>query len=302
MLEQFETEDLWQPSLKTAPPSTKRQPRLASFGLFVLLTLIGFLIFAVTMTFASFLPMWGNYAVRAGFLVIFAGLWWVARGEHRISRFRPVFFAYFAAVLGPSLGFFFGDWGLRLFCLTTHTPAGVAVAKFSQAFLTIVGVLVAARLCGENLASLYIRKGRLILGLGVGLICFAACAVLAFQQPAVRDLGIVKLVPIVPWILFFVASNALMEELVFRGLFLGRYEPLVGKWLAILSTALTFALAHMQVSYAPDILAFLVVTFVLAIAWGWLMNKTGSLWASALFHAGADLLIIVPIFKTLGAA
>ena len=161
--------------------------------------------------------MWGNYAVRAGFLVIFAGVGWVARGEHRISRFRPVFFAYLAAVLGPSLGYFFGDWGLRLFGLTTHTPAGVAVAKFSQAFLTIVGVLVAARLCGENLASLYIRKGRLILGLGVGLICFAACAVLAFQQPAVRDLGIVKLVPIVPWILLFVTSNALMEELVFRG-------------------------------------------------------------------------------------
>jgi uncharacterized protein len=136
----------------------------------------------------------------------------------------------------------------------------------------------------------------------VGLISFAACAVLAFQQPAVRDLGIVKLVPIVPWILLFVASNALMEELVFRGLFLGRYEPLVGKWLAILSTALAFALAHMQVSYAPDILAFLVVTFVPAIAWGWLMHKTGSLWGSALFHAGADLLIIVPIFKTLGAA
>jgi membrane protease YdiL (CAAX protease family) len=287
---------------QTTPSSTMRQQTFARFGLFVLLTVVGFLIFAVTMTFAPFLPMWANFATRAGLLVMFAALWWFARGEHRMSRFRPVFFAYFTAVLAPSLGYFFGDWALRLFGLTAQTPAGIAVAKFSQALLTIVGVLVAAKLWGESLASLYIRKGRLILGLSVGLICFSACAVLASQQPAIRDLGIVKLVPLLPWILLFVVSNALMEELIFRGLFLGRYEPLVGKWLAILSTALAFALAHMQVSYAQDILLFLIVTLVLGIAWGWLMQKTGSLWGSVLFHAGADLLIILPIFKTLGAA
>lgn len=287
---------------QTTPSSTMRQYTFARFGLFLLLTVVGFLIFALTMTFAPSLPMWVNYATRAGLLVMFAALWWMARGEHPLSRFRPVFFAYFTAVLAPSLGYFFADWGLRLFGLTTHTPAGVAVAKFSQAFLIIVGILVTAKLCRENLASLYIRKGRLILGLGVGLIAFAACAILAFQQPAIRDLGMVKLLPLLPWILLFVTSNALMEELLFRGLFLGRYEPLVGKWLAILSTALAFALAHMQVSYAPDIVGFLIVTFVLAIAWGWLMHKTGSVWGSALFHAGADLLIILPIFRTLGAA
>ena len=69
----------------------------------------------------------------------------------------------------------------------------------------------------------------------------------------------------------------------------------VRKWLAIFSTALVFTLAHVQVSYTTPV-GFLVVLLVLAIAWGWLMRKTGSLWGSALFHAGADLLIILPIF------
>jgi uncharacterized protein len=270
-------------------------------GRFVLLTICGFLIFALTMTFVPVLPTRVNYAARAGLLVIFAALWWAARREHRLGHFRPVFFAYFAAVLGPSLGFFFGDWGLRLFGLTTHTPAGIAVAKFSQAFLTVIGILAIARLCGENLASLYIRKGRLLLGLSLGFIGAAACSVLALQQPTIRTLGAAKLVSLFPWILLFVVSNALIEELVFRGLFLGRYEPLVGKWLAILSTALVFTLAHVQVSYRTPV-GFLVVLFGLAIAWGWLMHKTGSLWGSALFHAGADLLIILPIFSSLGAA
>jgi len=270
-------------------------------GLFALLTICGFLIFALTMTFVSDLPGWAIYATRAGFPVTFCTLWWVARDGHPLNRFRPVFFAYFTAVIGLSLGFFFADRGLKLLGLTTQTPIGIAVAKFLQASLIVIGILVVARLCGEDLASLYIRKGRLLLGISVGLITAAACLILALLQPAVRVLGTARLMSLAPWILIFVVSNAFMEELLFRGLFLGRYEPLIGKWLAILSTALTFTLAHMQVTYAPNLWGFLLVTLGLSIAWGWLMQKTESLWGSALFHAGADLLIILPVFSSFGA-
>ena len=270
-------------------------------GLFALLTICGFLIFALTMTFVPLLPMWANYAARAGFLVIFGALWWAARDEGQLSRFRPVFFAYFTAVLGLSLGFFFADRALKLFGLTTQTPVGIAMAKFLQASLIVIGILAVARLCGEDLASLYIRKGRLLLRLSVGLITAAACLVLTLLQPAVRALGTARLISLAPWILLFVVSNAFMEELLFRGLFLGRYEPLMGKWLAILSTGLAFTLAHMQVTYAPNLWAFLLITFGFSIAWGWLMQKSGSLWGPVLFHAGADFLIILPIFSSLGA-
>jgi membrane protease YdiL (CAAX protease family) len=272
------------------------------FGLFVLLTIGGFLIFALTMTFVSVLPVWANDAVRIGLLVLLGALWWLARAGHPLNRFRPVLFAYLSAVLSLSLGFYYADKGLRLFGLTTQTPSGIAVAKFLQASLIVIGILAAARLCDENLASLYLRKGRLMLGLGVGLITAAALLLLSLLQPAVRALGTAKLVSLAPWILLFVVSNAFMEELLFRGLFLGRYEPLIGKWPAILSTGLAFTLAHMQVTYAPKLLIFLFVTFGFSIAWGWLMQKTGSLWGSVLFHAGADLLIIFPIFVSLGAA
>jgi membrane protease YdiL (CAAX protease family) len=57
----------------------------------------------------------------------------------------------------------------------------------------------------------------------------------------------------------------------------------------------------MQVHYAPDIIVFMMVLVGLSIAWGWLMRKSNSLWGSVVFHAGADLLIILPIFKELGA-
>lgn len=272
------------------------------FRLFGILTLCGFLVFALTMTFVPVLSTWFNFAGRAGLLLIFGVLWSGARGRQRLIRFRPVLFAYFTAVLGLSLGFFFADSILGRFGLTTQTPAGIAVAKLSQASLIVIGVLTMAKLCGENLASLYLRAGRLMFGLGVGLLGATVCLILALQQPTVRALGTAKFLSLTPWVLLFVASNGFMEELLFRGLFLGRYESLVGKWPAILSTALAFTLAHMRVSYAPDMVFFLVVLLGLSIAWGWLTQKTGSLWGSVLFHAGADLLIILPIFSSFGAA
>jgi membrane protease YdiL (CAAX protease family) len=147
----------------------------------------------------------------------------------------------------------------------------------------VIGILAVAKLCGEDFASLYLRKGRLLLGLSVGLIAAAACLVLTLLQPAVRALGTARLMSLAPWILLFAVSSGFMEELLFRGLFLGRYEPLIGKWLAILSTALAFTLAHMQVTYAPHGLwVFLLVLLGFSIAWGWLMLKTRSLWGSVL--------------------
>jgi membrane protease YdiL (CAAX protease family) len=52
----------------------------------------------------------------------------------------------------------------------------------------------------------------------------------------------------------------------------------------------------MQVTYVPDVLQFLLFVFPLALIWGALMQKTEGLWGSAIFHAGADCIIIFGIF------
>jgi len=98
--------------------------------------------------------------------------------------------------------------------------------------------------------------------------------------------------------LIFVLANGFMEELLFRGLFLRKFEPFLGATASNLLTAIVFTLAHMQVGYvAPaEILKFLAIIFPLALAFGYVMQKTDSLWGSALFHAGSDLLIFSGIF------
>ena len=277
-------------------------------GRFVILTLCSFAVLALTMTFAPVFPAWGNYAARGGLIILSFGLWLAARGDGPLSAYRPVFIAWLAAVVGLSLGFYLSDPLLARLHLTTNTAEGSAVAKFLQASLIVLGIIVTAKLFGENLGSLYIRKGRLLLGLGIGLV---GCAVFVgltfvpggpFLQAATTAGGVSKLLPLVPWVLLFVLSNAFMEELLFRGLLIGRFEPLVGKWLALLATAIPFALAHVQVTYTAQVAGFVAFVFVLGLMWGWLMQKRGSIWGSVLFHAGADVAIILPIFQSLGAS
>jgi uncharacterized protein len=287
--------------MQSAPILVSTEGGRVRLKIFVLLTVCGFVVFAFTMTFVPVLPRWAHYAGMVVLIVLFFTFWRMACSEHPWRRLGSVFFAYFTAMIAVSLGFFFGDWGLFLFGLTTQTPAGIAVAKCSQASVIVIALLVTVMLSGERFASLYLRKGRLLFGLSVGLMAAAVCLLLALQQPGIRSLGASRLLSLTPWILLFIISNAFMEELLFRGLFLGRYEALVGRWPAILSTALAFTLAHMQVRYAPDIIVFMMVLLGLSIVWGWLMHKSNSLWGSVVFHAGADLLIILPIFKELGA-
>ena len=88
-------------------------------GLFALLTICTFVIFALTMTFVPLMPFRADVAVRIGLLALFGVLWLVARGGSSLSRLRQVFFACFTAVFSLSLGFFLADKGLDLLGLTT---------------------------------------------------------------------------------------------------------------------------------------------------------------------------------------
>jgi membrane protease YdiL (CAAX protease family) len=57
----------------------------------------------------------------------------------------------------------------------------------------------------------------------------------------------------------------------------------------------------LQVGYSTDIATMFIVTFFFGLMWGALIYYTRSLIASILFHAGADLVLIVPIFDSFGS-
>ena len=91
-----------------------------------------------------------------------------------------------------------------------------------------------------------------------------------------------------------------MEELLFRGIFLKQLNNLFKPIWSIILTTVVFAASHMQVTYTPDVLVFVGITLILGLIWGSLMHYTKSIIASMLFHAGADLMIIIPVYSSFG--
>ena len=91
-----------------------------------------------------------------------------------------------------------------------------------------------------------------------------------------------------------------MEELLFRGLSLRKLGRFVGDNWANLVTATVFTFAHLGVLFAKPLSTFLMIVFVLGLLWGWIMQRTGSVLAPALFHAGVDMLIIADAFRAYG--
>jgi len=156
---------------------------------------------------------------------------------------------------------------------------------------------------GGNLGTLYIQKGNLKLGLGLGLVTFFIAAAGSIPTAEflfkAKDLTLSRVLPWLPWILLIVLANGTLEELLFRGLFLRKLEPFLGKLLSNCLVALVFTVLHRGASYTSDEMLFLVILTPLALAWGYIVQKTDSLLGSILFHAGMDIPIFLGIFSNL---
>ena len=268
-------------------------------SVFLLFFIVESLVFAI-ITLSPYLPQTALLGFHAGLTVVLLIIALFLRRSGKGKPFWPVFYAFFvagAAVL--TSGLFSGDL-LRLFKETAATPQGIALAKFSESILRVIPILVLMPVMGFDWRSMYLAAGKVRFWLPIAIAAMVVFPALAYftlssSQPGVLD----KLLPLWPWILLFVLSNGFMEELLYRGVFLKRYEPFLGKGLSIILTAIVFALMHTQVTYAAQMIQFLVIVLVLSLIWGILIQKTDSLWGAVLFHAAGDCLIIFGAYASM---
>jgi len=267
------------------------------FMLFVILLAGGLLVFLPAITFSLEISL----AFRGRTAVVLLGITLLTRLDQRYKVYWQLPMTLFIAASSLLAASLLGDWLLNLWGLTLNSASGIAIAKLSEAIPIIAVILIANKLFGFDLRSLYVQKGHLKRGLAIGLGGFTAFSILMFFQNREQGIEFAQIVPVIPWILLFVLTNGFMEELLFRGLFLRRYEPILGGQISVWLTALVFTAVHLQVGYVQNLWGFLALTFLMALAWGDLMRKTNSLIASSLFHAGADLLIITGVLASFGA-
>jgi len=272
---------------------------LKKSSVFLLFFIVEIMVFAL-ITLSPYLPQTALLGFHASLTAILLIIALFLRRSGKGKPYWPVFYAFFvagAAVL--TSGLFSGDL-LRLFKQTVATPQGIALAKFSESILRVIPILVLMPVMGFDWRSMYLAAGKVRFWLPIAIAAFVVFPALAYFPLSSSQAGVLdKLLPLWPWILLFVLSNGFMEELLYRGVFLKRYEPFLGKGLSIILTAIVFALMHTQVTYAAQMIQFLVIVLVLSLIWGILIQKTDSLWGAVLFHAAGDCLIIFGAYASM---
>jgi membrane protease YdiL (CAAX protease family) len=212
------------------------------------------------------------------------------------------------------LAFFIASFALNFQAISgwlgfqTTTMNGIVLAMLSSTTLAITSIIVLTRLSGGSMYSIFLSKGKIRLGVLVGLVGFLVFAALSipganylFQG---QNLTMSKLVSWMPWILPIVLANGLREELLYRGLFLRKFEGLLGNRFAILLQALIFSLSHSVAGigitqYTPYISVLVIATFILGLVLGYFMWRTDSIIGPILLHAGTDIPIFIGIFSNL---
>jgi uncharacterized protein len=265
-----------------------------------------FLIFSIYGIFALGPLQWYNISIPADIRIIYKiGVPLVSlviticiRQNSRFNQYRQVFFGFFVG--GTA---FLLQWLIFQFLTYPRTIETIAFEKVIAALLTIIPIITLTRLSRNNLGSIYVKKGKLRSGLLVGVATFAFFIVSAVTSATsifgAQNIGLKVIFEWAPWILVFVFASGLLEEFMYRPLFLKKYEAFFGSKIANLLLAIIFCSIHLSVAYTPEPYFFLVLTFFLGLAWGYVMQRTDSLLGSVLFHAGTDIPIIISIFSTL---
>ena len=235
-----------------------------------------------------------NLLLTAAFLILMV----VCSQVPALSRFRTAAYAFLiasVALVVLKAGFF------NLTIKTANQLQEIALDKASQ-FLHIVPViLLMTLLARKNLGSIFLQTGRLKQGLIFGMISFILFAVLSYLINRGNSEFLQLVIKNIPWLLLFVLANSVMEEFWFRAIFLNPFDTLVGRTGAILITALVFGLSHINATYEfpGGGVVFGMVVFSLGAVGAYAMLKDQSLIGPVLFHAGYDLIIILPVLNSL---
>lgn len=95
-----------------------------------------------------------------------------------------------------------------------------------------------------------------------------------------QDIGFSELTNQLQFIMTFISIVIIApvaEEVMFRGYLFGKLKKVSKAWIAVVVSALLFAIAHFQFNVALD-------TFALGVVLALLRVTTGSIWASILLH------------------
>lgn len=268
----------------------------------LLFIVIGSLIMIVFSPWRPLLTSYQDILGRIALAALLGGLLYPFKRIQKLNPLFPIISALFIMIITVSVMYYTAlFWAGK--GLSATGPRGFALFKLNDMVVAFVVIIGLSRLLGFRPGDLYLQKGKVGLGLLLGLGTFTLAAATAVPS----GIWLFKLDPAgltgwrqwLPWLLLFVLANGAMEELLFRGLFLKKFEPLLGEFLSILTIGVVFTALHFGVSYTSDQFLFMGILIGLALLFGTVIQKTKSLWPAILFHAGMDISVMLGIFSNL---
>lgn len=255
-------------------------------------------IFVLGSPYYSVFPTNQNPTYYVAITIFFLLVTVLLRRVDRFKKYWPIAYAFFIA----SFALWFLSTGILDIPRSEANPAQfIALDKVSQFTHVVLPIVVLTLLARQDLKSIFISRGNLRRGLMFGLVSFVVFGIVAFVILRGSEEYLAKIKSSLFWLLLFVFANALMEELWFRGIFLKKLEPFIGVNLSVIVTSIAFGASHVSATYAfpGGGIVFGSVVFVLGVIGAYSMYKTASVIGAVLFHAGYDLLVLIPILESL---
>jgi membrane protease YdiL (CAAX protease family) len=262
-------------------------------GLFALFLACGLLVFVVSYFISGELNI-QTFWVPVVFLV--SALAMLQRTQFK--TYGQVFFAFFI---------FSFVWFFRHSVLDSSlvqpfysTLGGNVIAQFIDSTLVIVSIILLTLGFRAKLSSIFLKKGNLKLGLSVGLIVLAIFYMLsAIVAISIAGMSFGRFLFLTPYLLVLALTNGFKEELWFRGLFLNKYEPILGLRLSNFLQAPIFAASLVEGEFSSILFGIALFAFFLGLGLGYLMRRTGSILGPSLCEAGSTIPIFLMVISSL---
>ena len=279
---------------------TTQPNRLQRLGLFITFLICEAAIFIFGSYYFDVYPTNKNliYNLIISTVFLAASLWF--KYDKRLKRYRQITFAFFVASLAIPISALSYGWVqtvLNWFAATIDTSKGLAIEKICEMLIKTIPIILLVKLSGADLGSIFIKRGNVKLGMGVGWLVFFFLAPATFMFAAQRFTSVDTLISAVAWGLVFSLANSFMEELWLRGIFLKHFEPMLGINGSVWVTSIIFALMHGFAFYfMPAALPFFTVnTLALGLACGYLIMKSDSIWGAVIIHTASDFFLFAAV-------
>src|SRR5579859_2468435 len=248
-------------------------------------------------------------AFLLGLAVLLLAVAVFARRSRSLERYWEIPFAFFVFTIAG----FAGDVSISplqwwfIHDVLHETPSvnnplastilGTVLVQMFGTLSLVLPIILLTKASGSSLKTLFLNQQRSWLWLLVSIIGFLVFFLLAafgLSKTFFPNNGVTfsRFLALTPALLVLVLCNGLREELWFRGLFLKKYGRFLGPFSSNLLAAIIFTSFHVQVQYSRSLPLFLAIALIQGLILGYLMQKSESLLAPVIFHAGID----IPIF------